>query len=70
MYDGVRIDAGYRIDLLVEDSVVVELKAASKLLPVHPAHLLSYLKLGRFRAGLLIDFHAVRLKEGIKRMIN
>ena len=70
MYDGIRIDVGYRIDLVVEGSVVVELKTVNKLLPVHAAQLLSYLKLGRFRAGLLINFHAARLKDGIKRMIN
>lgn len=70
LYDGVRIDVGYRIDLLVEDLVVVELKTVSKLVPVHEAQLLSYLKLGHFPAGLLINFHAARLKDGIKRMIN
>jgi GxxExxY protein len=70
VYDGVRIDAGYRIDLLVEDSVVVELKTVSKLVRVHEAQLLSYLKLGSFRAGLLINFHEARLKDGIKRMVN
>lgn len=70
VYDGVRIDVGYRIDLLVEDSVVVELKTVSKLVPVHEAQLLSYLKMGHFRVGLLINFHAARLKDGIKRMVN
>ena len=70
MYDEIRIDLGYRVDLLVEGSVVVELKTVSKLLPVHEAQLLSYLKLGDFRAGLLINFHAGRLKDGIKRMVN
>jgi len=70
VYDEVKIDLGYRVDLLVERSVVVELKTVSKLLPVHEAQLLSYLKLGDFRAGLLINFHAARLKDGIKRMVN
>jgi len=70
MYDEIRIDLGYRVDLLVEGSVVLELKTVSKLLPVHEAQLLSYLKLGDFRAGLLINFHAGRLKDGIKRMVN
>ena len=56
--------------MLVEGSVVVELKTVSKVLPVHEAQLLSYLKLGDFRAGLLINFHAARLKDGIKRMVN
>ena len=69
-YDAIRIDLGYRIDLLVEASVVVELKTVIKLLPVHEAQLLSYLKLGNFKAGLLINFHAARLKDGIRRMVN
>ena len=70
IYGEVRIDLGYRIDLLVERSVVVELKTVTKLLPVHEAQLLSYLRLGDFRAGLLINFHTARLKDGIKRMVN
>ena len=70
IYDEVRIDCGYRVDLLVEGSVLVEIKAVSNLLPIHEAQLLSYLKLGGFRAGLLINFHVPRLKEGIKRMVN
>ena len=70
MYDAIRIDLGYRIDLLVERSVVVELKTVTKMLHVHEAQLLSYLKLGDFRAGLLINFHTARLKDGIKRMVN
>ena len=70
MYDTIRIDLGYRIDLLVEASVVVELKTVIKLLPVHEAQLLSYLKLGNFQAGLLINFRAARLKDGIRRMVN
>ena len=70
MYDAITIDLGYRIDLLVEAAVVVELKTVTKLLPVHEAQLLSYLKLGKFQAGLLINFHAARLKDGIQRMVN
>ncbi len=70
IYDEIKIDLGYRVDLLVEGSVVVELKTVSKIAPVHEAQLLSYLKLGNFRAGLLINFHAARLKDGIKRMVN
>jgi GxxExxY protein len=69
VYDGIRVDLGYRIDLLVEDLVVVELKALSKVLPVHEAQLLSYLKLSRHRIGLLVNFHVVHLKDGIKRLI-
>jgi len=69
-YEGIKLDLGYRVDLLVERSVVVELKAVTRLMPIHEAQLLSYLKLGGFRAGLLINFHVDRLKNGIKRMIN
>ncbi len=68
-YDGMRIDAGYRLDMLVDDIVVVELKAVAKILPIHHAQLLSYLKLSRRAAGLLINFHEVHLKDGIKRMV-
>lgn len=70
IYDGLRIECGYRLDLLVEKQVVVELKAVSTLTDVHEAQLLSYLKLGDFRLGLLINFHSVPLKNGIKRMAN
>ena len=69
-YDGVRIDAGYRLDLLVEDKVIVELKAVSKLQPIHETQLLSYLKLSKKQLGLLINFQVVRLKDGIKRIVN
>ena len=69
-YDGVRIDVGYRIDLLVEDAVIVELKAVESLLPIHHAQLLSYLKLSGKRVGLLINFNVLHLKDGIKRMVN
>jgi GxxExxY protein len=70
IYDGIRIDVGYRVDLIVERVVVVEVKAVSKLAPIHEAQLLSYLKLGGYRVGLLINFHSARLKDGIRRMMN
>jgi GxxExxY protein len=70
VYDGVKIDVGYRIDLLVENAVVVELKAVEKLMPVHDAQLLSYLRLGGYKLGLLINFNVLHLKDGIKRMVN
>ena len=70
VYDGVKIDVGYRIDLLVENVVIVELKAVEKLLPIHDAQLLSYLKLGGYRLGLLINFNVLHLKDGIKRKVN
>ena len=70
MYDGVRIDLGYRLDLLVEDQVIVELKTVDRMIPVHEAQLLSYLKLSNRRLGLLINFNVVHLRTGIKRMVN
>jgi GxxExxY protein len=70
LYDSLNIDAGYRVDLIIDDSVIVELKAVEKLLPVHEAQLLSYLKLSRKKLGLLINFNVVHLKDGIKRMAN
>ena len=69
-YDGVKIDAGYRIDLLVEDALIVELKAMDKILPIHEAQLLSYLKLSNKTLGLLINFNVVHLKDGLKRLAN
>ncbi len=70
IYDGMKIDLGYRLDLLVEDSVIVELNAVNKTTPVHEAQLLSYLKLSKKRLGLLINFNVTRLKDGITRRIN
>lgn len=69
-YDGVAVEAGYRIDLLVEEVVVVELKTVAKLTPLHDAQLLSYLKLGGHRVGLLINFHVPRLRDGVRRLAN
>ena len=69
-FDGVVIETGLRLDLLVEDCVVAELKTVRKLMPVHRAQLLSYLKLSNKPTGLLINFHVARLKDGIKRIAN
>ena len=69
IHEGHKIDAGYRIDLLVDDCVIVELKCSEKLLPIHEAQLLTYLKLSEIRLGLLINFKAVLLKQGLKRLI-
>ena len=68
-YKGVRLDCGYRLNLLVDGKVVVELKAVDALHPVHEAQLLTYLKLSGCRVGLLINFNVPVLKEGIKRMV-
>jgi len=70
VYDGIKLDAGYRLDMLVEDAVIVELKAVEALAPIHQAQLLSYLKLSGKHVGLLINFHIVHLRDGIKRMVN
>ncbi|MEP6925277.1 MAG: GxxExxY protein [Pyrinomonadaceae bacterium] len=69
-YDGLKLDAGYRIDLLVENAVIVELKTAEHFLPIHEAQLLSYLKLSGKKLGLLLNFNVVHFKNGIKRLIN
>ena len=68
IYGEVRLDAGYRLDILVEETVVVELKAVEELAPIHKAQLISYLKLGGFLAGLLINFNVIHLRDGIRRM--
>jgi len=69
-YRRVELDCGYRIDLLVEDQVVVELKAIENLEPIHEAQLLSYLKLSKCKVGLLINFNVRVLKDGIRRLVN
>jgi GxxExxY protein len=70
IYEGIRLDAGYRMDLVVDDCVVVELKAAETMLPVYDAQLLSYLKLSVKKVGLLINFKVAHLRDGIKRLVN
>ena len=69
-YNGLNLDAGYRIDLLVEDIVIVELKAVERMLPLYDAQILSYLRLRRLEVGLLINFNVVKLKEGLRRIVN
>ena len=69
-YDGKLIDAGYRIDMLVESCIIVENKAVDKLLPVHEAQLLTYLKLRDCRLGFLLNWNVKLMKEGIQRMVN
>jgi GxxExxY protein len=69
-YKGLQLDCGYRLDLLVEDRVIVELKAVTTILPIHEAQLLTYLKLRKLRLGLLINFNVPILKHGIKRLLN
>ncbi len=69
VYDGLRLDAGLRLDLVVEDCLVVELKAVEALLPVHQAQVLTYLKLSGHRLGLLINFNVPVIRNGIRRLI-
>lgn len=69
VYKKIKLDQGYRLDLLVENQVIVELKVVEKLTPVHEAQLLSYLKLSGCKVGLLINFNVKLLKYGIKRLI-
>jgi len=68
-FKGMRLDCGYRLDLLVEDKVVVEVKAVESLLPIHEAQLLTYLRLGGWKVGLLINFNTALLKQGIRRRV-
>ena len=70
VFEEVKLDCGYRIDLLVENKLVIEIKAVEALNDVHLAQVLTYLKVGNFKLGLLINFNVVLLKQGIKRIIN
>jgi GxxExxY protein len=69
IYEGVKIEAGLRLDMLVESSVIVELKSVDKLLPIHQSQLLTYLKLADLRLGLLINFNVTMFKLGVRRVI-
>jgi GxxExxY protein len=68
-YKDIRLDCGYRIDLLVEKEIIIELKSVEKLLPIHEAQLLTYLKLAKVKQGFLINFNVRRLKDGLKSYI-
>ena len=68
-YDGVQLDAGYRIDLLVDDSVIVELKSVNEMIPLYKAQLMTYLKLSGLTLGLLMNFNVTDLKRGITRIV-
>jgi GxxExxY protein len=68
-YDGVRIDAGYKPDLIIDGRLIVELKTVTKLLPIHDAQLLTYLRLSGIEIGLLMNFHAHPLMKGVKRLV-
>ena len=68
-FEEIRLDQGYRLDLLVENKIVVELKSIESLNDLHTAQVLTYLKLGNYRLGVLLNFNVKSLKEGIKRLI-
>jgi len=70
IFEGVNLDCGYRIDLLVDNSIVIEIKSVKKIEDVHLAQMLTYLKLGKFKVGLLLNFNVTSLKDGIKRVVN
>jgi GxxExxY protein len=70
VYDGIALDAGYRLDMLVNGDIIVELKAVEKIHPLHEAQLLSYLRLSGKTLGLLINFNVLHLRDGIRRMVN
>ena len=70
IYKDIKLDHGYRLDLLVENKVVIEIKTVDTLIDVHTAQILTYLKLGDYKLGLLINFNVPLLKEGIKRYVN
>ncbi len=70
IYNAIKVEIGYRLDLLVEDAVIVELKSVHEIAPIHKAQLLTYLKLSRKHIGLILNFKTVHLKDGIVRMIN
>ena len=69
IYEGVNVNGGFRLDLLVEKSVVMEIKAVEKLLPIHQSQVLTYLKLANLRLGLLINFNVPMFKEGVNRIV-
>ena len=68
-YKGLLVEAAYRVDLLIENSLIVELKTVERILPLHEAQLLTYLKLSRLKVGLLLNFNVHLLKDGIRRMV-
>ncbi|MDR3171899.1 MAG: GxxExxY protein [Treponema sp.] len=70
VFEGVTLNCGYRIDLLVEDKIVIELKSVKKIEDIHLAQILTYMKLGKYTVGLIINFNVLSLKDGIKRVVN
>ena len=69
MYKGLELDCGYRLDIVVDEQLIVEIKSVEQLLPIHDAQLMTYLKLSKLKIGLLINFSEVLLKDGIRRFV-
>ncbi len=69
-YDGKRIDAGFRPDILVADKVLVEVKSVERMAPIHTAQILTYLRLSGYKLGYLLNFNVVHMRDGIKRVVN
>ncbi|MDR3019923.1 MAG: GxxExxY protein [Treponema sp.] len=70
VFEDVKLDCGYRLDLVVENSIVIELKSVKKIEDIHLAQMITYLRLGKYKVGLILNFNVPSLKEGIKRVIN
>lgn len=70
IYEGVKLDCGYRIDLLVESRIIIETKAVEALNDIHMAQILTYLRINKTRIGLLLNFNVLKMKDGIKRVVN
>ena len=68
IYKSIRLDCGYRLDVVVGDQIVLEIKSVDRLMPIHDAQLLTYMRLGPFPAGLLLNFNAAVLRDGLRRM--
>ena len=69
VYKDVRLDCGYRMDIVIQNELIIEIKAVDRILPVHEAQMLTYLRLSRLRAGLLLNFNNVVLKDGLRRFV-
>jgi GxxExxY protein len=69
VYKGMALECGYRMDLVISRCLVIEIKAIDRLIPIHDAQLLTYLRLGGYRIGLLMNFHAILLKDGLRRLV-
>ena len=69
VYKDVRLDCGYRMDIVIQNELIIEIKAVDRILPVHEAQMLTYLRLSRLRAGLLLNFNKVVLKDGLRRFV-